>query len=129
MPVQRPIPVWFGGGSDNPRLGIPASDAVVRRIAKLGDGWMPQWQPDDRGKALLAQFHGYVREYGRDPKKIGIEGRVSAHRASGPKWADMVKSWRGINASHFSVNTMGDGLSGAHEHLRRLEEFRKAVPA
>jgi hypothetical protein len=40
-----------------------------------------------------------------------------------------VKSWTAIGASHFSVNTMGDGLKGAHEHLKRLEEFRKAVPA
>jgi alkanesulfonate monooxygenase SsuD/methylene tetrahydromethanopterin reductase-like flavin-dependent oxidoreductase (luciferase family) len=27
-PVQRPIPIWFGG----------SSDAVVRRAARLGDG-------------------------------------------------------------------------------------------
>jgi probable F420-dependent oxidoreductase len=30
MPVQRPIPVWFGGHSDE----------QLRRMAKLGDGWM-----------------------------------------------------------------------------------------
>src|SRR5262245_6189633 len=30
-PVQRPIPIWFGG----------ISDAVVIRAARLGDGWMP----------------------------------------------------------------------------------------
>src|SRR6476646_1543265 len=35
-PVQRPIPIWFGGGSD----------AVVARAAKLGDGWMPIAAPD-----------------------------------------------------------------------------------
>ncbi len=129
MPVQRPIPVWFGGGSDQPRTGQPASDAVVRRIARLGDGWMPQWQPDDRGQELLAKFYGYVAEYGRDRKKIGIEGRASAHLTVQSKWTDTAKSWRGIGASHFSVNTMGDGLKGAHNHLRRLEEYRKAVPA
>jgi probable F420-dependent oxidoreductase len=129
MPVQRPIPVWFGGGSDAPRLGQPASDTVIRRIARLGDGWMPQWQPDDRGRELLAKFQGFVRGYGRDPNKIGIEGRTSAHRANESKWADIVKSWRAIGASHFSVNTMGDGLKGASQHLQRLEEFRRAVPA
>ncbi len=128
-PVQRPIPVWFGGGSDNPRLGQLASEAVVRRIAKMADGWMPQWQPDERGREQLSKFQSLAREYGRDPKKIGIEGRVSAHKSNQSKWADSVKSWTAIGASHFSVNTMGDGLKGAHEHLKRLEEFRKAVPA
>ena len=36
MPVQRPIPIWFGG----------SSDAVVTRAARLGDGWMPIMAPD-----------------------------------------------------------------------------------
>src|SRR4029077_16528572 len=31
MPIQRPIPLWFGGGSE------PA----LKRAARLGDGWMP----------------------------------------------------------------------------------------
>ena len=128
MPA-RSIPVWFGGGSGRAASGQPAGEeAVNRRIARLGDGWMPQWHPDDRGKELLAKFHGYVREYKRDPKKVGIEGRSSAHRATESKWAETVKAWQGIGATHFSVNTMGDGLKGADQHLRRLEEFRKAVP-
>ncbi len=90
---------------------------------------MPQWQPDDRGRELLAKFQGYLREYKRDPKKFGIEGRSSAHRATESKWAETVKAWRDLGASHFSVNTMSDGLKGSDQHLRRLEEFRKAVPA
>src|SRR3974390_785256 len=30
-PIQRPIPVWFGG----------SSDAAVKRAARIGDGYMP----------------------------------------------------------------------------------------
>ena len=30
MPVQRPIPLWFGG----------QADVVLRRIGRLGDGWL-----------------------------------------------------------------------------------------
>jgi probable F420-dependent oxidoreductase len=129
MPVQRPIPVWFGGGTTRGGGPLEGVDAVIRRIAKLGDGWMPQWQPDDTGRALLQKFHGFCRQYGRDPKKIGLEGRASAHRANETKWADTAKAWQGIGATHFSVNTMGDGLKGTDQHLRRLEEFRKAVPS
>src|SRR6185437_16432244 len=35
LPVQRPIPVWMGG----------ESDVVVRRAARLADGWMPHFRP------------------------------------------------------------------------------------
>ena len=38
LPVQRPIPVWFGGQS---------RPAYVR-IGRLADGWFPQVPPDDR---------------------------------------------------------------------------------
>ena len=36
VPVQRPIPIWFGG----------SSDAVVKRAARIGDGWMPIMSPE-----------------------------------------------------------------------------------
>src|SRR5262245_27943636 len=40
MPVQRPIPIWFGVGT----RGQPTPpDAVLRRIARLGDGWSPNF--------------------------------------------------------------------------------------
>ena len=38
LPVQRPVPVWFGGGSDRPNFGEQANLNVLRRIARLGDG-------------------------------------------------------------------------------------------
>ena len=36
LPVQRPIPVWFGG----------QAEPVLRRVGRLGDGWFPQMLPD-----------------------------------------------------------------------------------
>ena len=33
MPVQQPIPIWFGGHAD----------PVLQRVARLGDGWMPNY--------------------------------------------------------------------------------------
>ena len=43
-PLQRPIPIWFGG----------ISDAVVTRAARLGDGWMPIIAPDEKAEQKLA---------------------------------------------------------------------------
>src|SRR5207248_1546111 len=35
LPVQRPIPIWIGG----------EADAVLKRVARIGDGWFPQVEP------------------------------------------------------------------------------------
>jgi probable F420-dependent oxidoreductase len=48
-PVQRPIPIWFGG----------SSDAVLARAARLGDGWMPIMAPDAQAGEKL----GMLREH------------------------------------------------------------------
>src|SRR3954447_7202600 len=52
-PVQKPIPIWFGG----------SSDAVIRRCARLGDGWMPILSPDATGEAKLAMLRGFLQEF------------------------------------------------------------------
>ncbi|MFN8557307.1 MAG: LLM class F420-dependent oxidoreductase [Dehalococcoidia bacterium] len=64
LPVQRPIPIWFGG----------MSEAVLQRLAALGDGWFPQFQPSEESRALLERVRGYIRAAGRDPSAVGIEG-------------------------------------------------------
>src|SRR4030095_10975430 len=43
MPIQRPIPVWFGGGS---REEAEAPHPALRRIGRLADGWSPNLTPD-----------------------------------------------------------------------------------
>ena len=118
LPVQQPIPIWIGGGAD----------PVLRRIARVADGWMPQFQPNDAGWELLNRMREYARQYGRDPASIGLDGRLSAKLAGENEWASRVEGWRKMGATHVSVNTMGDGLSGAAEHIKRLERFREAVP-
>jgi probable F420-dependent oxidoreductase len=117
LPVQRPIPIWLGGGAE----------PVIRRIARLADGWMPQFQPDGHGHEMLERMRGYAREYGRDPAKIGLDGRMRVPLDDADTWADTVARWRSIGATHVSVNTMGEGLSGATGHIKRLEHFMEAV--
>src|SRR6266576_3806294 len=67
LPVQRPIPIWFGG----------TDERALRRLAKLGDGWFPLMSPDEKCRAAIEKIHGYAREAGRNPSQIGIEGRIS----------------------------------------------------
>ena len=73
MPIQRPIPIWFGVGSRDHQV---PPEAALRRIARLADGWSPNLTPDFQGQAIVARVHGYAREAGRDPAKLPLEGRI-----------------------------------------------------
>jgi hypothetical protein len=59
-------------------------------------------------------------EAGRDPARIGMEGRVS-WRGSPETLAEHAATWRDAGASHISVNTMGSGLRTVDDHLGALE--------
>ena len=100
-----------------------------RRIARLADGWMPQWQPNDDGHAQLERMRGFANEIGRDHSEIGLEGRLPVRADDGDSWAASTEGWRAIGATHMSIVTMGDGLEGADAHIQRLKEYRSAVPA
>ena len=56
LPVQQPIPVWFGGGAPQ----------VVKRIGRMGDGWFPQFEPNSEGAERIAEMRGYATDAGRD---------------------------------------------------------------
>ena len=117
LPVQRPIPIWFGGGADQ----------VVRRIGRMGDGWFPQFQPDSEGQAKIAQMREYAKAAGRDPMSIGIEGRVSVSSGGPDEWSKQAAAWDEAGATHLSVNTMRAGLEGPDQHIDAIRRFKEAV--
>jgi probable F420-dependent oxidoreductase len=117
LPVQRPIPLWFGGGAP----------AVVQRLARLGDGWFPQFQPDSAGQEKLAEMREYARQAGRDPASIGIEGRVSIAEGNPDAWNRLAAAWDEAGATHLSVNTMRAGLRGPDQHIEAIRRFKEAV--
>jgi probable F420-dependent oxidoreductase len=117
LPVQRPIPVWMGG----------MADRVLRRLARTADGWFPAMRPDERGRAAIARLHGYVREAGRDPASIGIEGGFSIATGSPEDWHAQAAAWRVLGATHISVNTMGGGLDSPTGHIERVVAAKRAL--
>lgn len=117
MPVQRPVPIWFGGSS------APA----YRRMGKLADGWFPQVPPGARLDEARAIVDQAAAEAGRDPASIGMEGRVSWGEGGTDKLVDQIGRWRDAGASHVSINTMGAGLRSVDEHLDALAMAAKGL--
>jgi probable F420-dependent oxidoreductase len=125
MPIQRPIPIWFGVGSrDHP---VPP-DTALRRIARLADGWSPNFAPDARGATLVARVHEYAREAGRDPAHLPLEGRIRIGGQAPDAWAKQVEEWRALGATHLIVEARGSKLSFPDGHLDALGRFRATIP-
>ncbi len=115
-PLQRPIPVWFGG--DTP--------AACRRAGRLGDGWMPDHlAPGPELAEARAILDEAAREAGRDPSAIGMQARIRWGRGGVPEVApgelqDLVLGWRDAGATHVALSTMDAGLRQVEGHLEVL---------
>ena len=117
LPVQRPIPVWFGGMS--PR--------AYERMGRLADGWMPMLQPGPELDAARAAIAASADRAGRDPDAIGMEGRVD-WRGDRDDVLRRIESWRATGSTHLSLNTMGAGLGTVDAHLEALAAVAARLP-
>lgn len=114
LPIQRPIPIWFGGGHDQ----------TLRRVARLGDGWFPLLGPDDKCRAMIEKIRAYTREAGRDPRSVGIEGRIMVGQGSPEQWTKEIQAWKELGATHVTANTMKAGFSSPSGHVEAIRRFR-----
>src|SRR4051812_45970821 len=110
LPVQRPIPVWFGG----------QSPPAYRRIGRLADGWFPQVRPGEDLDHALDVIGTAARAAGRDPAAIGMEGRVGVDVEDEERFVRQVDRWRSTGATHLSLDTMRGGRASVDDHLAVL---------
>ena len=113
LPVQQPIPLWFGGQAEE----------VLRRTARLGDGWMPNYRQVEQARPALDLLRRSLEEYGRDPASFGLEPRLNYSIGGPAEWMAMIQAWQAVGATHMSVNTMGCGFSTPAAHLEALRKF------
>ncbi len=117
-PIQRPIPVWVGG--DSP--------AAMRRVARLGDGWLPHGRPGEDLDARISQVRALAEQAGRDAEAIGIEGRIVLRDISENALSREVAGWRATRGTtHLGIDTHRMGFRSAKDHLEALERFVNAV--
>ena len=113
VPVQRPIPIWFGG----------SSDAVVKRAARIGDGYMPIMKPDV-AEPKLALLHETMKQHGRDPAKFGLEGWLRFDEPDPQAWAKAAEGWKKLGARIVMLYPMYRmaNLDDQIETLRRFKD-------
>ena len=124
QPVQRPIPIWMGAGG---RADPVPTDRVLRRVARLADGWFPQMQPGDDARATVERLKVFAKEAGRDAATIEMEPRINLGDGDPEFWQEQAEVWEDMGATHISVNTMRAGLNTPQDHINAIQQFKEVI--
>jgi probable F420-dependent oxidoreductase len=117
LPIQRPIPLWFGGHAE----------AVFPRIARYGDGWLPNYASAADAADALEKLDAALATEGRTRADIGIEPRLSYGDGDPATWGALIEGWKAAGATHMTLNTMRLGLQGAEGHLKAMRRFAEQM--
>jgi probable F420-dependent oxidoreductase len=140
LPVRR-IPIWMGGGPGAPRAVVtsaavlPGEERVLRRVARLADGWITggYLDPASDGARAVERLRGYAEEAGRDAAAIAVQGSVIlAKHPARADWPAQARQWQDAGASHLVLIPTNaaetDSKYGTVDGLvTTLTEFRDAI--
>ncbi len=119
LPLQRPIPIWFGGGAER----------ALRRMARIGDGWLATGMDLADLRDKLARLRGFLSEAGREEAEFGVEMRFNLGAVARGAWAERVTTLRAMGATMVSCDTMNMGLVHPDEHIATIRAFYEEVSA
>lgn len=113
LPIQRPIPVWFGG----------TAEAALERIGRLADGWVINQRSAALAGPSLDLLRRFIIQAGREPGKFGLEARLHHETGDPLVWEKTLREWQAAGMTHLSFNTMGAGLKTPQEHIQAIRKF------
>jgi alkanesulfonate monooxygenase len=108
-PWQTPRPPILIGGY---------VDAVLRRVARFGDGWLTYFYTPDGFARSWAKVLAYAREYGRDPATLTATNQLAIHvgppaaEADGPLRQWLTTEW---DVAAWSDSTIEHAIRGTPE--------------
>jgi probable F420-dependent oxidoreductase len=124
-PTTGRVPVWFGGHHDH----------TLARIAKWGDGWMPNAYPPEQSTLdVFDKLRALVQAEGRDPARVGIEVWTSCGAGTEADWQREFAFWKEAGVSHVTLTT-AFGRRHHHriaghtltDHLAAFQRYREAI--
>jgi probable F420-dependent oxidoreductase len=86
-PVQQPLPILIGGGE---------SPAVLRRIARFGDGWIPGGMTPAEVAAAMPAVRAALEGEGRRADDVRVYGRVGKVDASTASAGEVLSGLRAL---------------------------------
>ena len=106
------IPILIGAGID---------EYLLRRVARIGDGWIPLTDPVEP----LTRLRRYVEEEGRDFSTFQVSGRLMAGERDPRAWVEHVRRLHDAGINDMEMFP-GRGLVGGAA-AERLLEARKVL--
>jgi probable F420-dependent oxidoreductase len=124
-PASGRIPLWYGGHHEH----------TLPRIAKWGDGWMPNaYPPDQTALDIFSELRRLTEQAGRDAASVGIEVWTSCGEGSEADWRREAAFWKQAGASHICLTTTFNRrhhhrIAGrtVADHLTAMKRYRNAV--
>jgi probable F420-dependent oxidoreductase len=116
----RHVPIWLGG----------RTDVVLKRAVRLADGFITLGlQPGEQAQALVGRLQGFLKEAGRSPESFGFEGWTNTRAGTPDDWRATIEQWRGLGATHITLNVAGPASAGPDRHIEVMRRYREAIPA
>ncbi|MFU8815816.1 MAG: LLM class F420-dependent oxidoreductase [Pseudomonadales bacterium] len=113
----KPIPIWFGG----------SAPALLKRCARLGDGWIPLMGANDAARACIATISEHRTAAGLSMDGFGIQAQAQYRGGNPDRWSGHAAAWRDLGATHVAIATHNAGETDVDGHLARVEEYLQAV--
>jgi probable F420-dependent oxidoreductase len=124
-PASGKVPLWFGGHVER----------TLERVAKWGDGWMPNaYLPGEEADRVFDTLRRLTEAAGRKAEAVELEVWVSMGSGSDSDWKQEVAAWKKAGVSYICLTTTfnrrhhrrieGHGMA---DHLAALKRYRAAV--
>ena len=117
LPIQRPIPIWFGGGSD----------ATLKRAARMGDGWIPLGNPGSKTTKMIEKLNAFLQAENRKRESFGIEAWIRYGDGDPDVWKATAEKWMQLGATHLTFYTSGQGAGTVSQQIEAMKIFKEAL--
>ena len=106
------IPVLIGG----------ESKAAMRRVARLGNGWLPYNLPVDDAPAVIDELKEMTRAEGRNPDELRIIKIIYGNFE-----IDDLKRYRDAGVTEFNISSSGEIPTDEQGINDKFDEFQKRI--
>jgi probable F420-dependent oxidoreductase len=114
----RSIPIWLGGGTD---------ERLLRRVARMADGWVPFLTQSPETVRILERLHALLEANGRDASAFGLQvGLNTSGHDEAADWVEEAGRWKELGVTHLGLGGYTRDSTPA-EALKRAIEIRRVL--